>query len=60
MKQLTYIKSIRFTGTQADSLKILESYNINVSQFIRQAVKEKLQKEWKQIKHKKETIKTPF
>ncbi len=60
MKQLTVIKTIRFTGTQAESLKTLESYNVNVSQFIRQAIKEKLQKEWKQIKEEKERVKLPF
>ena len=60
MKQLTVIKTIRFTGTQAESLKTLESYDINVSQFIRQAIKEKLARDWKGIKERKEKIKYPF
>ncbi len=60
MKQLTVIKSIRFTGTQAQSLKTLEDYDVNVSQFIRQAIREKLQREWKSIKEKKERVKIPF
>ena len=60
MKQLTVIKSIRFTGTQAESLKTLEDYDVNVSHFIRQAIKEKLQREWKSIKEKKERVKIPF
>jgi group I intron endonuclease len=59
-KQLTKIKTIRFTESQMNSLTILESYNVNVNQFIRQAIKEKLQKEWKQIKEEKERIKLPF
>ena len=45
---------------QAKSLKILKSYNVNISQFIRQAIKEKLQRDWRQIKERKEIIKLPF
>ena len=60
MKQLTKSKTIRFTESQMNSLTILESYNVNVNQFIRQAIKEKLQKEWKQIKEEKERVKLPF
>jgi hypothetical protein len=43
-----------------NNLAILESYDVNVNQFIRQAVKEKLQRDWKGIKEKKERIKLPF
>ena len=39
---------------QANSLKILKSKGVNVSQFIRQAIKEKLQRDWKNIKQKPE------
>lgn len=60
MKQLTKSKTIRFSETQINSLTILESYCINVNQFIRLAVKEKLQKDWKTIKEKKEKIICPF
>lgn len=60
MKQLTKSKTIRFSETQMNSLTILESYGINVNQFIRIAVKEKLQKDWKSIKEKKEKIICPF
>ncbi len=60
MKQLTKSKTIRFTETQMNSLNILESYGVNVNQFIRLAIKEKLQKDWKSIKEKKEKIKYPF
>lgn len=58
--QLTKIKTIRFSEVQMNSLAILESYGINVNQFIRLAVKEKLQKDWKTIKEKKEKIICPF
>ena len=58
--QLTKSKTIRFTETQMNSLIILENYGVNVNQFIRLAVKEKLQKDWKKIKEKKEKIILPF
>lgn len=60
MNQLTVIKSIRFSAKQAESLAILESYGVNVNRFIRIAIKEKLAKDWKSIKEKKERIYCPF
>ena len=60
MKQYTERQTIMISKKQAESLAILKSYDVNVSQFIRAAIKEKLQREWKQIKDKKETIKLPF
>lgn len=60
MKQLTKSKTIRFTETQMNSLMILDSYNINVNRFIREAVKEKLQRDWKSIKENKQKEYCPF
>lgn len=60
MKQLTKAKTIRFTESQMNSLSILESYGVNVNQFIRQATKEKLSREWKTIKEKKVKNICPF
>ena len=60
MKQLTKSKTIRFSEVQMNSLAILENYGVNVNHFIRLAVKEKLQKDWKTIKEKKEKIICPF
>ena len=57
--QYTIRKHILINKIQYDSLKILESYGVNVSQFIRNAIKEKLQREWKQIKESKKE-KIPF
>ena len=56
MKQLTKSKTIRFSETQMNSLTILESYGVNVNQFVRIAIAEKLQKDSKTIKEKKEKI----
>ena len=60
MKELTKSKTIRFTEIQMNSLNILQNYGVNINQFIRLAIKEKLQKDWKLIKEKKEKIKYPF
>lgn len=60
MKQLTKSKSIRFSETQMNSLATLESYGVNVNHFVRLAVKEKLQRDWKSIKESKEKVKCPF
>lgn len=60
MQKLEYKKVIGFTKVQQEAFKTLESYGINVNHFIRIAIKEKLQKDWKQIKESKEKIKMPF
>jgi len=60
MKQLVYKKLIGFTEQQQNAFKTLEDYNVNVNQFIRSAIKEKLQRDWKQIKENKHKIKLPF
>lgn len=43
-KQYTKIQTIRLTETQSNSLNILESKGVNISQFIRIAIKEKSKK----------------
>lgn len=58
--QLSYKKVIGFTNQQKKAFETLESYGVNVNQFIRAAVKEKLQREWKSIKEEKQRIKYPF
>lgn len=60
MKQYTEKQTIRLTKIQSESLKIIESKGVNISQFIRLAIKEKLQKDWKHIKVKQEKQITPF
>jgi len=60
MKQLTVKQTIRITETQKQSLDILESYGVNVSCFIRDAIKEKIQRDWKSIKQEKDSFKYPF
>jgi hypothetical protein len=55
--QYSYKKQLSFTQQQRKAFDTLKKYDINVNQFIRQAVKEKLHREWKFIKEKKERIK---
>jgi len=60
MQLLKYKKVIGFTETQKKAFETLEDYGVNVNHFIRLAVAEKLQRDWKQIKEQKEKIKLPF
>ena len=55
--QYSYKKQVGFTQIQKESLLKLNSYGVDVNQFIRQAVKEKLQRDWKGIKEKQSRIK---
>ena len=58
--QLVYKKQIGFTLQQKESLKTLEKYDVNVNEFIRIAIREKLHRDWRMIKERKEKIKLPF
>ena len=58
--KLTNTKSIRFTKQQIEAFEQLEKYNVNVSKFIRLAISEKIKRDWKIIKEKKERIYCPF
>ena len=60
MSKLTVIHTIRFSEKQAESLQKLKDYDVNVSQFIRIAISEKIKRDWKEIKEKKERVKLPF
>jgi hypothetical protein len=57
-KILTKTKVIRISQTQHETLKKMKSYNVDVGHFIREAIKEKIKKEYKELMPKQ--IKTPF
>lgn len=59
MKIYTERQEVKLSKQQKETLSILESYGVNKSQFIRQAIKEKIKREWQTIKTKKENINTP-
>ena len=60
MNKYTVIQTIRFSEKQAESLQKLKDYDVNVSQFIKIAIAEKIKRDWKTIKEKKERVKIPF
>lgn len=58
--QYTYKKLIGFNKMQKLAFEKLEKYDINVNQFIRQAIKEKLKRDWKIIKESNKKEYCPF
>ena len=60
MKQYTDIYTIRFSKEQSRSLRILKIYKISIPKFIRQAIKEKIKRDWKLIKEEKTKDYCPF
>ena len=58
MKLYTKTKVIRISQTQHETLKKMKSYNVDVGHFIREAIKEKIKKDYKELMPKQ--IKTPF
>ena len=55
-KLLTKTKVIRISESQLKTLQKMKSYNVDVAEFIRNAIKEKIQREYKELlpKPKKE------
>ncbi|MBC7495405.1 MAG: hypothetical protein H7221_10390 [Flavobacterium sp.] len=60
MKTLTKTKVIRISETQDLTLKKMKSYNIDVAEFIRNAIKEKIQREYKDLMPKPKKVFVPF
>ena len=60
MAKLTNNYTIRFSDEQINSLNKLKDYDVNISQFIRIAIAEKIKRDWKQIKEEKQRVKLPF
>ena len=60
MKNYTKIKVLRISEQQHKTLIKMKSYNIDVSQFIRQAIKEKIDREHQDLKPKPKKEYTPF
>ena len=58
--KLSYKKVLGFTNQQKKAFEILETYGINVNQFIRAAISEKIKAEWKSIKETKTKGYCPF
>ena len=56
----TESKTIKLTKQQVNSLNVLKSYNVDVSRFTRDAIAEKIKRDWKSIKEEKRKIEYPF
>ena len=60
MKTLVKTKVIRITQLQYDTLKKMQSYNVDVADFIRKAIKEKIKREYKDLIPKPKKEYCPF
>ena len=58
--QLVYKKVISFNMRQKESLQKLKEYDININEFIRAAIREKIKRDWKNIKERKLQGDCPF
>jgi hypothetical protein len=59
-KLLTKTKVIRISESQLKTLQKMKSYNIDVGQFIRDAIKEKINREYKELLPKPKKQYCPF
>ncbi len=59
-KLLTKTKVIRISETQNKTLQKMKSYNVDVAEFIRNAIKEKIQREYKDLLPKPKKEYCPF
>ncbi len=60
MRKYQKTKVIRISETQHNTLVKMKSYNVDVSEFIRQAIKEKIQRDFKDIIPKPKKDYCPF
>lgn len=60
MKQYTKTKVIRISEIQLNTLQKMKSYNIDVGKFIRDAIAEKIQREYKDLLPKPKKQYCPF
>jgi len=51
---------VMITECQAQSLKRLKAYKVNLGAFIRSASREKIRRDWPEIKERQERVKLPF
>lgn len=49
MKNYTKTKVVRISDTQLSTLQKMKSYNVDVGQFIRDAISEKIKREYKYL-----------
>jgi len=60
MQQYTKVKVIRISENQLKTLQKMKEYNIDVGSFIRNAIKEKIKREYKDLIPKPKKEYCPF
>jgi len=60
MKQYTKTKVIRISESQLNTLQKMKSYNVDVGNFIREAIQEKIKREYNQLITKPKKSECPF
>jgi len=60
MKFYTKTKVIRISETQHKTLQKMKSYNVDVGSFFRDAIKEKIQREYQDLLPKQKEVYCPF
>jgi post-segregation antitoxin (ccd killing protein) len=60
MIKYTKVKTLKITDIQDSTLKKLDSYGINVAKFMRDAISEKIKKEYKDLIPKPKKEHYPF
>ena len=56
----TELKTFKFSKQQMAAFEKLQQYDVNISHFVRLAIKEKITRDWKSIKEEKTKEKLPF
>ncbi len=59
-KPIKEIYNLRITTTQKQTLEKLKFRRVKVSEFIRIAIKEKIERDYSELKEKPKNIKCPF
>ena len=60
MKNYTKTKAIRITETQHETLLKMQAYKVDVAQFIRTTIAEKIKREYKELMPKPKKVYIPF
>lgn len=60
MKKYSKIKVLRISDIQHKTLIKMKSYNVDVSEFIRISIKEKIIRDYSELKPKEEKVDCPF
>ena len=60
MKKFTKTKVLRVTEDQHNTLVKMKSYNVDVSEFIRKAIAEKIKRDYEDLIPEKKDVYCPF